>query len=354
LADAGNAARQTLIIVIVSLLLGEGVVRIFNYFNPLFIFYDASYNRFRGKPFSNDFDFKLNSKGFKDIEFPTQKEANTYRILALGDSFAFGVVPYKDNYLTLLETTSQQANSKVEVFNMGIPSIGPKQYESVLVREGLAYRPDLVLVSFFIGNDFYDSLSAKKREFYTYSYLASLFYYIYTIQQKYEGQIVSTNLNYCDDCANLDKPTYLSIEKDRSLLYWTDYPLFPRLLDEASHYLENIQAICGKNGIKLVVVLIPDELQINPTLQQEVRAQAPATFTPGAWDNSLPNTRLSAKLQAMGVDVIDLLPNFVGHEQTLYRPRDSHWNIAGNKLAASVIHNRLLPYIQGQAANAAH
>jgi hypothetical protein len=67
------------------------------------IFYDNSYNRFRGKPFVDDYDFRLNSKGFKDVERKKEKAPNVYRILGLGDSFAFGVVPHQFNFLTLLE-----------------------------------------------------------------------------------------------------------------------------------------------------------------------------------------------------------------------------------------------------------
>ena len=64
---------------IVSLLATELALRIYNHFYPLYIFYDDSYNRFRGKPFAQNWDFKLNSQGFNDFEF-TEKKASVYRI----------------------------------------------------------------------------------------------------------------------------------------------------------------------------------------------------------------------------------------------------------------------------------
>jgi len=346
--SVGRAIQQATIIVLISLLLGEAVVRIFHHFKPLFIFYDGSYNRFRGKPFADDFSFKLNSQGFKDTEFSTQKDPRHYRILALGDSFAFGVVPYQDNYLTLIESAGPPVN--VEVFNMGIPDIGPEEYKSLLMREGLAVHPDLVLVSFFVGNDFNDSLAAKRRQWYTYSYLATLAHYLYAVQPKFEGRIILDRLDYCDDCPSLEASAYLQLEKDRSLLYWTGYPKFPRLLDGAVEYLEQIRDICRQHAAELVVVIIPDELQVNPALQRGLSSQRPAGFEPGAWDTTRPNAHLSARLQASGIDVLDLYPYFVGQNEPLYRPRDSHWNIAGNRLAARIIQKHLADYVERHAA----
>ncbi|MCP4699016.1 MAG: hypothetical protein GY862_19510, partial [Gammaproteobacteria bacterium] len=93
---------QICVITAVSFGLSEAALRAYNAYHPSFIFYDASYNRFRGRPHAKDFDFTLNSKGFKDIEFKS-KQKDTFRIVAIGDSFAYGIVPYRYNYLTVLE-----------------------------------------------------------------------------------------------------------------------------------------------------------------------------------------------------------------------------------------------------------
>src|SRR4030095_10830935 len=131
-------------------MLGEAALRAYDFVAPLPIFYSNSYNRFRGKPFAPDWNSHLNSKGFKDVEFNTRKAAGTTRILGIGDSFAFGVVPYENNYLTLVEHYLNQSGHRVELINMGIPSTGPSDYLSLLAHEGLPLEPDRVLLSFFI------------------------------------------------------------------------------------------------------------------------------------------------------------------------------------------------------------
>lgn len=331
------------IISIISLLLGEITIRIYHFFNPLFIFYDDSYNRFRGKPFSDDWDFKLNSQGFKDTEF-SQKNDQTYRILGIGDSFAYGVVPYQDNYLTLLESQLQEEGLNIEVFNMGIPSIGPKDYLSLLIREGLQFQPDMVLLSFFIGNDVLES--HRQAKWYSYSYLASLFHYMLTIRPKNEGRIIHGKNVYCDECPAFDQDTYLNIEKDRSLIYVTDNKDVLPFFHEALDYLNQIQNICRKKGIEFVVVIIPDEVQINASLQKKIREQL--LIQANRWNIILPNERLTTKLKEMGIDNLDLYPYFLKEAQlqNLYRPQDTHWNIAGNRLAADIINNHIQHYVK--------
>ena len=180
-----RVGRDVLIIVLITVALGEVGLRIYNSIDPLPIFYSESYNRFRGKPFAPDWNFHLNSRGFKDVEFSTRKAAGTIRILGIGDSFAFGVVPYEYNYLTLVEQYLKQSGHNVELINMGIPSIGPREYLSLLVHEGFALEPDRVLLSFFIGNDFEES---RRRKLISYSYVASLITYVLERWSKFEGQ----------------------------------------------------------------------------------------------------------------------------------------------------------------------
>ena len=337
---------EILAVSIVSFFAAEIALRIYDRFNPSFVFYSTSYNRFRGKPFTDDWNFKLNSLGFKDKEFSAKKE-DVYRILGIGDSFSFGVVPYENNYLTLIESQLQKEHPKLEVFNMGIPSTGPKEYLSLLVAEGLSFKPEMVLLSFFVGNDFSES---KRRKWYEYSYVASLLHYVFTLRPSYEGTTFHGTGNYCDDCPAFSHDRYLEIESSRSSIYLKGNGRFSKSLDRATFYLSQIQTICKEQSIDFIVVIIPDELQVSEDLQKEVRDKFYPNMDAQKWDMILPNRSLADKLNKLGIHNLDLYEHFAqkASSRRLYKPRDSHWNIEGNRLAADLITKHIQNYLREQ------
>ena len=331
---------QTGIIIIISFFMVEITLGISHYFNPTYIFYTNSYNRYRGKPHADDYHFKLNSSGFKDKEF-TEKKENIYRIIGIGDSITFGVVPYEYNYLTLLESHLQHDSYNIEVLNMGICAMGPKEYLSLFVSEGLKLKPNMLLLSFFIGNDFFDSVNSE-RKWHSYSYGTSFFYYLITLWNNYEYIVVHSKKDYCDDCPNLDKKTYLETEKKRSFVFLEGNKFFVKSLNSALYYLSCINDICKKEHIEFVVVIIPDELQMDRVLQNEVIDIYYPKLNQSEWNITLPNTMLSDRLQKLGIKYIDLYSSFSAKTERLYKPRDTHLNIAGNQLAANIIKEHIV------------
>jgi len=321
------------LILLISLGLTEIIFRVYNYFQPSFIFHDNSYNRFRGKPLAPEYNFTLNSQGFKDVEFQIEKDPDTFRILGLGDSFAYGVVPYDYNYYTRLEEKLKQRDYQLEIINMGIPNLSPKDYLALLVTEGLALNPDQVILSFFIGNDFDDS----QRSIFSYSYVFSFFKFLIDLQNSYEGKVIHGNLDYQDDQPTLTDEKYLQIEIGRSDLFWVENSDLESQVQGAMEYLRAIQELCDRQDIDLLVVLIPDELQVNPNLQAKVIDAQQMNLED--FDFSLPNQYLQEELTEAEIDFLDLLPYFKGYSELeqLYKPNDSHWNIAGNELAAELI-----------------
>ncbi len=234
--------RKVAFSTILTLLLGEASLRICHWANPSFIFYSCSYNRFRGRPFSDKYGYRLNSKGFNDTECEARKPAGTLRVLGIGDSFAFGVVPYANNYLTLLEEELRARGKKVEIVNMGIPCIGPEEYLSVLASEGLDLDPDMVLVSFFVGNDFE---TPQPRPAWSYSYL----YSFADFGRKYLGQMIHGDGQYQDDRPSMTDDTYLQIECVRSLVFKVKDQGFARAFPGAVHPLLDMKRICYRRGI---------------------------------------------------------------------------------------------------------
>lgn len=345
--------KQFLIITVISFIFTEIGFRVYNHINPSFIFYDKSYGRFRGKPFAKNYDFTLNSQGYKDLEFEKQKAEGIYRIVGLGDSFAFGVVPYEENYYTLVEEQLQAQNQSVELYNFGIPFLNPKDYLSVLVNEGLNYDPDMILVSFFMGNDFLDSQDQNlSRPLYTYSYVVSFLKFLWDIQKSYEGEWeLPANMVYEDNMKVFSDENYLTMEMRRSKIFIRENLEFSQTFDYAMEFINKINDIAKQRNIELLVVIIPDEVQVNMELQNQVVVGM--NMQPEQLDFSLPNRLLAERLSSLNINYLDLLDPFqqVSKTTRLYRPNDSHWNIAGNRLAATEISKVILPKLSESRAN---
>ncbi len=325
-----------LLVTLISLGSGEIALRIYNFLQPSFVFYSSSYNRYRGRPNEPWFDSHMNTRGFMDTEFGP-RQPDTYRIVAIGDSFAHGVVPYRDNFLTIAESELQKTRPGVEIYNLGIPRIGPAEYLAMLINEGLGYQPDAVLLTFFVGNDFRDAAhDYKQRPLYEYSYVASLLRFAFYVAPRATGVAYPFDKNVYDDSAkSIDEEGYRRAKLQAAELFQASPEEQRREVEVSLGYLRQIQRICESRRIHLVVAVLPDELQLYAPVQREFLADAPgADGAPR--DLSLPNRLLDAGLESAHVDHLDLLPAMLEAARTtaLYKPNDTHWNIAGNALAA--------------------
>lgn len=209
------------------------------------------------------------------------------------------------------------------------------------MNEGLVLKPDAVLVTFFIGNDFQDEKSARK--WYTYSYVASFVNYLFDVRRKYRRSVVepTTVASYYDDHPSVSDEAYLALEKRRSEIYKHSNDHFVIEHEKATRYVIEMKTICDERNIQLLVVIAPDEVQVNRQLQSRVVESFGAS--PNDFDFSLPNKLLGAKLSEHKIDYVDLLDDFLAAsaQKALYKPNDSHWNIEGNRLAAETIQRNL-------------
>ena len=236
-----TALRQTIIIVAITIVLCEIGLRVFNEVYPLPFFYSNSYNRFRIKPHSQMYGFALNSRGFNDVEFKIEKDPGVFRVLGIGDSFAFGMVPYPFNYLTLIEERLNSNGHRSELINMGIPGINPREYLAILLHEGLELKPDMVLLSFFIGNDFTES--SKVTRLYKFSYLASLAKYLVDLNTKMANFDFTTSAAYDDEGNLYTNAAYVVHERNLSHIFEKKSKSFEFLLANTLGHLGNIKRI---------------------------------------------------------------------------------------------------------------
>lgn len=159
----------TLLSLGLSLLLAEALLRWIGYDHPQFYRLDPLLG-WRPRPgvsgwYSGEVDnyIAINREGYRDIDHPLAKPPGTYRILLLGDSMSEGVeVALQDLYWKRLESLLAQctafSNRRIEVVSLAVNGYGTAQEYLTLREHGLKYRPDLVLLAFFTGNDFTDNV----------------------------------------------------------------------------------------------------------------------------------------------------------------------------------------------------
>jgi len=97
---------------------------------------------------------KINSYGFRDYEYAFNKENNTFRIIALGDSHTFGWgVELNDSYPKILERMLNErltptSGIKYEVLNFGVPGYNTFEEVVFLKKLGIKFNPDLIILQY--------------------------------------------------------------------------------------------------------------------------------------------------------------------------------------------------------------
>ena len=127
----------------------------------------------------------------------------------------------------------------------------------------------------------------------------------------------------------------------RTEVYDQSSPMLSERLPRVMTWMDEIKTVCERNGIQLFVMLIPDELQVSPELQERVLEKIGVGKDKLDFDR--PNKRLVEEFRARNIMYLDLLEPFRlrGRDVRLYKPRNTHWNIAGNRLAADLLYDFL-------------
>jgi hypothetical protein len=107
---------------------------------------------------AGEFTVVVNNIGFRDRKYELVNDQSFTNIIILGDSFTFGGMvrlPYPNIFESLLKNA---LNYKLQVFNFGTPGYGTVNEHGVLQQYGDNIIPSIVIVAFFLGNDFHDNL----------------------------------------------------------------------------------------------------------------------------------------------------------------------------------------------------
>jgi lysophospholipase L1-like esterase len=113
---------------------------------------------FHGHP-SGYLVFRTNNLGLRrDEDVSIEKPAGIRRVLVLGDSMTDGVIYNAESYSTVLETKLNQrlGESSYQLLNAGVAGYSPLQAYLLLKLEMYRLQPDVVILAIYTGNDIMD------------------------------------------------------------------------------------------------------------------------------------------------------------------------------------------------------
>ena len=286
--------------------------------------------------FLKGYRIRINREGFRDREFSAEKPAGKKRILVLGDSFTFGTgVEQEETFPKVLERRLGQ-----EAFNWGVAGYSTDQELLLLEKEGLRYRPDLVILALYLGNDLMDNLLPYPSE----ADRAKPFFVLEGTRLNLKNVPVPQARKdpgpRSQGLTQLLTRSLLVSETAKILIQWKPLqPLAARLgsmedsttqeqeLRLAQALLARMREWTLQHDSRLFVVMVPHLSQIQ-------------RFSPRTAASNALATRLLAACRELKIDAVDLTPILKHRAQegeALYFPRERHWNALGHKRAAEII-----------------
>lgn len=323
-------------------------------------------------PGSVEYGFVLNSRSFRTREYALGPAGDRFRVVALGDSFTFasGALPHEDHWTTVTEEElGRRVNRPVEVLRLGVPDTGPVFQLRLWQIEASKLEPDVVVLAFFVGNDFIDhqgdcgvfgggdrGLSGRLASVSALYRVARILRRVWRDAAEPPGAVRSNEspvpggaVPEYGETFDPSRPTFtrerfIGIEAERmALCLRSEDAAFRRLADRTSGVVTQLADEVRETGARFVVMMIPDQYQVDPTVVEEVLS-ATATRLED-YDLERPQRVLGQVLEPAGVEVLDLLPIFrrAAPGEELYRLRDTHWNRRGNEVAAMALADVLTP-----------
>ena len=284
---------------------------------------------------------------FYRVSSEIRRAGASQRVLVIGDSFSLDL---EGMAMGLLADTLESAG--IGVLNVSGAGSGPVHHLRKLGEFGERYRPDVVLLNLYVGNDFTDTRRDLKKKRSTWrrqlrsvlvrhSYLMNA--YVETksriVLQREQSEIRKT----IEDEVGIDvlNPFLYDLAKVKPSYVTDNLAPTDSLWEINRALLSGIAARAEEIDAKLIVCIFPHTAQINRDHDEFLRKVGFEV------DQEFLETQRCQELligfcREEGIDYFDLLPRFREHrDQSYYLADDIHWNDAGNRLAFRLVRDYL-------------
>jgi lysophospholipase L1-like esterase len=291
-----------------------------------------------------DTPVRINREGLRGPEIGP-KAPGTLRVLALGDSFTFGVGAKEgQTFPARLQSLLRGGGRPAEVLNAGAPGFGVPDEAAWFRRWGRPLAPDLILITVFVGNDLQDAAPGPKPMAVDGALvmpgersgsLSRWFYYHSQLFVLIKNSSLGGSLRRL-----LGRPEPLETRQQREEFAIYDKAALPEPVRQGAEATERAVAElrADAGGTRIVAVIVPSLVQVDPGRWQANLKRF--GLDPARYDRERPNRLFGEIFARHGIPVIDLTGTFaeaIANGRPIYYGIDQHLTPAGYALMATLV-----------------
>jgi lysophospholipase L1-like esterase len=292
-----------------------------------------------------DTQFAINREGLRGPEIGA-KAPGTVRILALGDSFTFGVGAQEaETYPARLQQILRARGVQAEVLNAGAPGFGVPDEVAWYERWGRPLQPDVVVLAVFVANDLQDAAPGGAKAVAVDGGLVvegektgSLSRWLYYHSHLYVLLKTSALGGIVRRLLGAPEPLETRELRSELDLYTKERLPAPLQRGAAATELAVAELVRSADDVRVLAVIIPSLIQVDPARWQSSLQRF--RLDPSRYDRNRPNALFRGIFERQGIAVLDLTPAFaeaIRKGERIYFPIDQHLTPEGyRRLAAEV------------------
>jgi hypothetical protein len=307
-------------------------------------------------------DIRFNREGFRGADVAIEKPAGVRRVAVLGDSMIAAIAtPEPATMVSRLEALLNEFEPQTtwQVQNFGVSGSSTAQELLLYRRRVRAYQPDVVVLAFYVGNDLADNsneLSTNPRIYFKLADDGSLVRLPFSVgRAKRSAWVNRYSRFYVWQKQAVARIAESSRVADGATFVYASDPA-PPAIDRAWKLTERLVAELARDvqadGARFVVVEVPAAPQVYDDRWAEVVGRAGVAKL--TVEREMPTIRLQRICDGLGLPFLRLLDGFrrfAPHassdllDERAYFGGRSHFNPAGNEVAAKTLYEQLRPLI---------